>query len=163
MKPELKQFGELTAEDFDRHPAWINCHVEDYGEPWYDETDEETFRPWSRELPVSAADGMLLVKAVATLADGSLLPGFVTPAAGTDLGLVQPQVFAGGRMFSFWGGVMGIAQQYRDEFYKAVGKGADAVFPIRFAVAAGLVRDATDVVVNGFHCTGRGGTVVVER
>jgi hypothetical protein len=45
--PELKQFGDLTVDDFARCPAWISCHVQDYDEPWYDETDEETFRPWT--------------------------------------------------------------------------------------------------------------------
>lgn len=46
-KPELKQFGDLTHEDFDRHPVWIGCHVADYDELWYEDTDEETFRPWT--------------------------------------------------------------------------------------------------------------------
>ena len=42
-KPGLKQFGELVPADFERHPVWIGCHVADYEEPWYEETDEETF------------------------------------------------------------------------------------------------------------------------
>jgi hypothetical protein len=50
VKPELRQFGSLTAEDFERIPVWLACHVADYDEPWYDETDEETFRPWSGDL-----------------------------------------------------------------------------------------------------------------
>ena len=49
-KPELKQFADLTPTDFERHPVWIACHAEDYAEPWFNETDEETFRPWMGAL-----------------------------------------------------------------------------------------------------------------
>jgi hypothetical protein len=79
-RPELKQFGDLTAEDFERHPVWIGCHTADYDEPWYDDTDEETFRPRTGDLPADPSEGMLLVRANATLRDGSSFPGFLTPA-----------------------------------------------------------------------------------
>lgn len=151
MKPELKQFGELTAGDFEREPVWIACHVEDYDEPWYDETDEETFRPWSGELPVNASLGMLLVRATATLADGSSYPGFFTPAENDDLGLIQPQIFVDERLFSFWGGVMGIPRPYRDDFYRSIGRNSDAVFPIRFTGAPEIVESASPIEVQGFY------------
>jgi hypothetical protein len=61
-KPELKQFGDLTPADFERHPVWIACHWEDEGEPWYDETDEATFRPWTGALPAAPSEGMFLVR-----------------------------------------------------------------------------------------------------
>jgi hypothetical protein len=76
--PELRQFGELEAEDFHRHRVWIACHTADYGKSWYQDTDEETFRPYTGELPADAAEGMLLVRAVFELRDGSRYPGFVT-------------------------------------------------------------------------------------
>lgn len=99
-KPELVQFGALTPAHFARHPVWIVCHIPDYDEPWYDETDEETFRPWTGPLPVAATEGMLLARAAFVLADGSRLSGFLTPAVEGDptepLGLMQPQVFLPG-------------------------------------------------------------------
>jgi hypothetical protein len=55
-----------------------------------------TFRPWTDKLPVSPNDGLFLVRAKLTLADGRVLDGFVTPQIGTeavDLGIIQPQVF----------------------------------------------------------------------
>src|SRR5438874_1972957 len=79
---ELKQFGELDAEDFQRHPVWIGCHTADYGRPWHEDTDDETFRPYSGKLPVDPSEGMLLVRAVIELKDGSRYPGFVTPGSG---------------------------------------------------------------------------------
>lgn len=46
-KPELKQIGALSLSDFLRHPVWVGVHTRDTDEPWYDETDEETYRPWT--------------------------------------------------------------------------------------------------------------------
>ena len=55
--PTLKQFGDLSPLDFDASPVWVQCHIIDYDEPWYDDTDEETFRPWDRALPVDPDNG----------------------------------------------------------------------------------------------------------
>ncbi|HET7292718.1 MAG TPA: hypothetical protein VFM88_09845, partial [Vicinamibacteria bacterium] len=138
-RPELKQFGDLTPADFERHPVWIGCHTADYDEPWYEETDEETFRPRIGALPADPSEGMLLVRATAALADGSRLPGFLTPAfEADDLGPLQPQVFVGGRMFSFWGGMFGVPDEARRQFYRAVGKPAEAVFPMEVAAEPAL-------------------------
>ena len=99
-RPELKQFGDLTQADFDRHPVWIGSHTVDYDEPWYEETDEETFRPWTGGLPADPAAGMLLVTASYELPDGSRYPGFLTPDRDpADLGTLQPHLFAGNRAF----------------------------------------------------------------
>jgi hypothetical protein len=68
--PELKQFGDFDIEDLERHPVWIGCHTADYGKPWYEDTDEETFRPYRGKLPADPADGMFLVRAVFVLRDG---------------------------------------------------------------------------------------------
>jgi hypothetical protein len=163
VQPELKQFGDLTAEDFEREPVWISCHVEDYDEPWYGETDEETFRPWSGALPVSPSLGMLLVRATATLADGSSYPGFYTPAEGDELGFTQPQLFVSGRLFSFWGGLMGVSQSFRDDFYSSIGKDSDAVFPIRFTAAPELVESAGSIEVEGFYKSRGSEPAEIER
>src|SRR5262245_58094284 len=95
-KPDLKQFGDLSAGDFGKHPVWVSVHGLDSNEPWYDDTDEETFRPWTGKLPVSSEDGMFLVRAKFTLADGRVLEGFVTPqirSEALDLVIIQPQMF----------------------------------------------------------------------
>jgi hypothetical protein len=150
--PELKQFGDLTSEDFGRHPVWIGCHTTDYGKPWYENTDEETFRPWTGKLPADASEGMLLVKATLELHDGSRYTGFVTPAhTDGDLGTQQPQIFAGGQRFGFWGGMFGFPEAARQALYAALGKQADQVFPIRFSVDPGLATGATTGQVEGFY------------
>ena len=165
-RPELKQFGELEIEDLRRYPVWIGCHTADYGKPWYEDTDEETFRPYIGTLPASPAEGMLLVRAVFELKDGTRYPGFVTPAAegwdkGHDgraisehnhiLGTQQPQIFVGDRAFGFWGGMVGIPSQAQQELYKALGKGPDAIFPLRFCAEAGLTTGLGDGTIEGFY------------
>ena len=99
--PELVQFGDLSEAHFRRHPVWIQCHTVDYDAPWYDDTDEETFRPCDEPRPVGPDMGMLLVRATATLADGTVLPAaFLTPifedghpGVSHPLGGMQPQMF----------------------------------------------------------------------
>src|SRR6185503_15391472 len=57
MRPGLKQFGQLTMEDFDLAPVWASCHSFDSNEPWFDDTDEETFRPWGRQASIRSFGG----------------------------------------------------------------------------------------------------------
>ena len=151
-KPELKQFGELSAADFDRHPVWVGCHGSDYGEPWYEDTDEETFRPWTGALPVSPADGMLLVRATVELPDGTRHQGFITPAleAG-DLGTLQPELFVGQRRFSFWGGMLGVAVEERQALYAALKRSSPATFPLRFSADPSLATGVITGQVDGFY------------
>jgi hypothetical protein len=164
-KPELKQYGDLTREDFERCPVWIGCHNADYDEPWYDDTNEETFRPWTDDLPADASKGMLLVRATIELRDGSRHPGFVTPSQnpGEDLGTQQPQIFASDRRFGFWGGILGVRVEERQALYAALGKAADAVFPLRFAVDQSLATGNVSGEVNGFYRRLRDRSVQIER
>lgn len=149
-RPILKQFAQLSTLDFERSPVWIACHVSDYDESWYDDTDEETFRPYSGELPADA-DEMLLVAATATLNDGSVCPGFLTPAEdATDLGRMQPHMFADGVAYGFWGGTVGIAEDARREFLTACRKNEQDVFPIRFVADPAHSTGVTHTVVVGW-------------
>jgi hypothetical protein len=46
-RPNLKQFGQLVLDDFVTRPVWASCHSVDYDRPWYNDTDEETFRQFA--------------------------------------------------------------------------------------------------------------------
>jgi hypothetical protein len=152
MTPELKQFGDLSASDFERHPIWVSVHGQDEGEPWYDEADEETFRPWTGDVPVNASEGMLLVRATLELRDGSSHHGFATPAFdGDGLGTQQPQIFVGGQLFGFWGGIIGVPSERRQALYEALGKSSEDVFPLRFSIHPALATGVTSGVVEGFY------------
>jgi hypothetical protein len=149
--PELKQYADLTVEDFDRHPVWIGCHIADYDEPWYEETDEETFRAWIGALPVDPSEPMLLVRATIELHDGSRYPGFVTPSLDdSDIGSQQPQIFVAGQRFGFWGGMFGADATERQVFYSAIGKRAGDVFPVRFFFDPSLSKGVAGTL-EGFY------------
>jgi hypothetical protein len=151
-EPELKQFGSLTSEDFERYPVWIGCHTVDYDEPWYDDTDEETFRPWVGDLPADASQGMFLVRATIELQDGSRHSGFVTPdSSAGGLGMQQPHIFVGDRAFGFWGGIVGVPAEERQALYFALGRTPDAVFPLRFTVDPVLTTGEASGEAHGFY------------
>ena len=152
LKPELKQFSDLSPPDFERHPVWIACHTEDFAEPWFNETDEETFRPWTGVLPVGPSDGMLLVRATFELHDGSRHDGFLTPASKEgELGTLQPHLFVSGKSFGFWGGMAGVRPDRRTALYEALGKGPEALFPIRFSTDADLATGVAAGQIDGFY------------
>jgi len=157
MKPELKQFGMLTQSDFERFPVWVGVHTLDYDEPWYNETDEETFRPWSGVLPVDPSEGMLLVRSQMVLADGTNFIGFITPAHGTgevndtELGTVQPNLFsAKGSLVAFWGGMFGISDEVKKSTYNLLERTPNQVFPIRFSAEYGLTQGKQSGEIRGF-------------
>ncbi len=153
-KPVLKQFGELTPADFVKHPVWASVHTLDYDESWYDDTDEETFRPWTGKLPLSPADGMFLVRAKLTLADGRVLEGFVTPQIDNepvDLGTIQPQVFLpSGTRSDFWDGMFKRDAKERKALYDELGKNPKTIFPIKFAAEKGLAKGHVSGSIPGF-------------
>jgi hypothetical protein len=156
MEPELKQFGDLLASDFERHPIWVSAHGTDEDEPWYEETDEETFRPWTGKVPVDASEGMLLVRATMELRDGTSHPGFATPAFdGDGLGTQQPQICIGNQIFGFWGGIAGVQVEYRRALYQALAKTPAEIFPLRFSIDPALATGLTSGVVEGFYKTVR--------
>src|SRR5262245_47739360 len=130
-KPLLKQFGDLTPNDFNEYPVWVQCHTFDYEEEWCDETDEETFRPWIGMTPVSPELGMFLIKAELKLKNGETYSGFVTPSLESehkgenDLGLIQPQIFVQtGERIGFWTGMFPEEGEI-ERFYRLIGKRVD--------------------------------------
>jgi hypothetical protein len=153
-KPILKQFGDLTGANFEKHPVWASVHTLDYDEPWYDDADEETFRPWMGKLPVSPEEGTFLVRAKLTLADGRVLDGFVTPqhdCETMDLGTIQPQAFLpSGRRSDFWDGMFKRDQEERRVLYEELGHDPSSIFPIKFAAERRLAKGHVSGVIPGF-------------
>lgn len=167
--PEMKQVHELTEQDLLRHPVWIGVHNYDYGQPWYNEADDQTFRPWAEPLPFAEERGLALVRGTFELADGSAYPGFFSavrhnwdePIPGrrlkdgtyakplqwsarrtggplTILSLQNPVIFIGPRGFDFHLKRPPRRKPYIKDFYAAIGKPPNAVFPVRFFADPGL-------------------------
>ncbi len=165
-KPLLRQFGELSPADFIAHQVWIACHSADYDEPWYDDTDEETFRPWNGPLPVGPEEGMLLVRAQMTLADRRSFAGFITPQHDSEplhLGAIQPQLFLpSGTRTDFWDGMSKRTDQRRDIVYAELGRDRSAIFPIQFQAYDGLATGHISGEIPGF-CWCPADTIEVYR
>ena len=150
-RPLLRQASDLKAGDFGKHPVWVHCHVVDYDESWYDDTDEETFRPWLGALPINPSHAIFLVTAEFVFANGSTFEGFVTPATEpADIATMQPHVFVGEERVGFFGGVFGVPEDTRVRFHHAVG-GSTGVFPVTFAAKPTLARGIVSGTVHGFY------------
>jgi hypothetical protein len=152
--PLLKQFGDLSASDFELHPIWVSCHGTDQDEPWHDDTDEETFRPWTGQVPVDPADGIFLVRSRFRIASGQEYAGFVTPAMPQEsgnLGAIQPHMAVAGRFVSFWYGMMNIPAETKSALYVALRKKPSEVFPIRFEAEPDLTIGIASGEIAGFY------------
>ena len=164
-RPLLRQAADLTAADFEAHPVWVHCHIVDYDEPWYEDTDEETFRPWLGRIPVAPGHAIYLLRAGVVFADGSCWPGIVTPAEKPDdFGSMQPCVFIGTRCFTFWGGMPGVPKETREEFYREAKRGSVRdVFPAQVRAEPSLASGVTSITVHGFYRMLREDEVECER
>jgi hypothetical protein len=60
-------------------------------------------------------------------------------------------MFVGERRFRFWGGMFGVPADVQQAFYSALGKGVEAVFPLRFSAEPGLATGAVAGWVEGFY------------
>jgi hypothetical protein len=155
--PLLVQFGDLTMEHFADDPVWVACDSVDHDEPWYAETDAETFRPWGGPLPVDPIDATYLVRADFTFRDGERLPGFVSPVmpdAPSDLmlGALQPHVFVPtGECVALWLGMVGDAAAAARMLYASTARSAREIFPIAVSARAGLARGSCSAVLTGFY------------
>lgn len=165
----FKQYGELTPEDFQTHPVWVSCHLADEEEVWFEETDEESFRPWLGPLPVDPS-GLYLVAAAFSLADGTQLEGFVTPASPDEpypgvLGTVQPCVFsAEGQVVCFWLGMFPQRASVQ-RAYNVLAKHPSQVFPVQFNASRELMSGVREGEIAGFYSVpgGLNSKVVVEQ
>lgn len=158
--PELKQESDLTPADFLRLPVWIGVHNFDSDEPWYENSDEETFRPWTGPLPFKESRGFVLVAATFTLRDGSVYPGYFRSVRDDEsrrgnktevLVLQSPIIFIDGRSFDFRRRVPGLQRAAARQLYSAFGKKAKDVFPVRFAASPALARGVVTGNIEGFY------------
>ena len=167
VSPILKQVGDLVAADFEEYPVWVDCHIVDYDEPWYDDTDEETVRPWSGTFPVDPEEATFLVSAQFRLPTGKVFPGWVNPrpfAEPFDLGFMQPRIFVAGRIYAFWGGGLLATVEERSSFYAAAGVSAISAFPIEFSALPGLASGRSAGQLEGFyHAPDFRGPALIER
>jgi hypothetical protein len=156
-KPILKQFADLTEKDFNDFPIWVSCHIIDYDEDWYDDTDEETYRPWTETNNDIIRETNCLVKTRLTLFSGDIYSGISSPEITdeqkneNDLGGIQPHIFTrDGELFGFWSGMFQRNNKFLNSFYSAMGKSKDQIFPIKFEAETSQNGMTTSGTINGF-------------
>jgi|HubBroStandDraft_2_1064218.scaffolds.fasta_scaffold629716_1 hypothetical protein len=81
--PLLRDISELTPSDFREHPLWVCVHGRDQEAPWYEQTNDQTYRPWIGALPYvpKSPFDAVLVAAIFELADGTTYRGYFNPVA----------------------------------------------------------------------------------
>ncbi len=137
-----RQIHELTPLDLETFPIW---------EFNLDETakggqDELTVRPWVASGPLDPADRMFVVRAVFTLADGSMRRGYVTPPGRGDASVsaLQPIIVTDQGQVRFWCGTSVPGPKRLARSYQLLGKEAQQIFPLLFEseveLAGGPVR-----------------------
>ena len=144
-----KQVYELTTEDLEQHPVW-EFALDEEGE---EGQDEATVRPYEVQGTLDPAEGMFVVRARLTLADGTELTGYLTPPVQGDssLGTLQPAVVGPTGQVSFWCGMVQPEPNRLADSYAVLGKASAAqVFPIRFESDVAFVGGPIAGEVPGF-------------
>ncbi len=165
-RPILKQFSELKQLDFTKHPVWVHCHIIDYNKPWYNDTNEETFRPWSGKFPVKPSYTTFLVRSAFTLNDGTVYQGFVTPVEEfkddiqMHLGTIQPHILHPSMgVVPFWYGFRKPRSEEIKNCYKLLQKTAGEVFPMHFKIGPNLSTGISGGKLFGFYHLEKNGVI----
>ena len=137
-----KQIYDLTLHDLEAFPIWeFNLDAAVNGGQ-----DELTIRPYVATGPLNPVDRMFVVRAVFTLADGSMKRGYLTPLGRVDegVGVLQPIIVTEQGQVRFWCGTSVPDPKRLARSYQLMGKEANEVFPLLFesevALAGGQIR-----------------------
>jgi hypothetical protein len=123
-----KQVYDLTTHDLAKHPIW-EFALDEEGEEGQDEATVRPLMETEREA-FDPMEGMYVVGARFTLADGGVHVGYLTPCEDPeDMGTIQPQIVTEKGQVGFW---LGLASVNLEESYAKLGKSAEATFPVKF-------------------------------
>lgn len=139
-----KQVYELTAADLEAHPVWEHC---------------------------LEYEGMMVVRATLTLANGIRFPGLLyyapeVPGQGYGpLANLQPQAITPQGQVMFWYGALTPTPEILAEAYGKLGADAKGVFPVRYASEVTLATGPISGEIPGFQylATRRKGWFSSER
>ncbi|MYM69172.1 hypothetical protein GTP45_20355 [Pseudoduganella sp. FT55W] len=140
-----KQVYDLTLSDLELSPIWEYASDEEGIEG----QDEATVRPASPSILDDALAGQFVAAARFTLADGTRMYGYLSPGSfgSCDLGSIQPAIVTDNGQVSFWFGCLEPPRTYIESSYAVLGKSADEIFPLSFALdAASNIYEAAGIV-----------------
>jgi hypothetical protein len=143
-----RQVYELTLSDLDQFPVWEFAQDEETVE----EQDEATVRPYSK-VPVDPSDGLQVIRATFTLADGTKLIGFVSstpPTLQSDISSQQPVILLEKVHILLYFGIFRPDAAKIDSYLYALGKSAAEVFPLRYKTEIDVIGGCIEGAVAGF-------------
>ena len=143
-----KQVYELTLDDLNEFPIW-EFALDEEGE---EGQDEATVRPYKISGKLNPSDGMFVVRATFTLADGSKMQGYLTPPIqGADgLGTLQPIIIIKRGQILFWYGVLAPDAQRLAQNYEKLGRSPSEIFPVKVTSDIELVDGPIHAIIPGF-------------
>jgi hypothetical protein len=143
-----KQVYELTMDDLRQRPVW-EFALDEEGE---EGQDEASVRPCDIPGAVDPSDGTFIVRAAFTLADGTLMHGYLTTPTSDDdgLGTLQPVIISERGQILFWQGVITPDAKSLAESYAKLGRDAARAFPIQVVSDVDLVGGLVRATIPGF-------------
>lgn len=127
-----KPFPALTPADFREHPVWAACGPAGEDGVW--------FTPHGGALPVDPDEGHYLVRAQATLSDGTWVPACFTPVTSeADACRMLPHLLVGAAPFDLDTLALGEAEERVRSCRARLGKRPAEVWPVKVVAGAGLV------------------------
>ncbi len=143
-----KQVYELTMDDLRQFPIW-EFRLDAEGQSGQ---DESTVRPHTESGLLNPAGRMFVVRAAFTLADGTKLPGYITPPVRghEGLGTMQPIIVTARGQVRLWCGTAAPDAKRLAQSYELLGKDAQRVFPVRFESEVELADGPARGSVPGF-------------
>lgn len=156
----IKSCDDLCADDFDQYPAWIESHVNDFGNPIYEDLDEDAVRPWTGKYPLPVTTCCKL-RASFQAHNGVSFIG--TVVHWSDTGPKEhcilehdPTIYLpNGETIAFWhGAVYQFGDKWLTEslqsFYRHYQLDADRAFPLRYTVPSTLIAGGLQGSIPGF-------------
>lgn len=145
----LKNFLELTLQDFKTYPIWVQCHIIDYSNYWYEQTQEDTVRPYTGPKP-AVLNYCFLMLAEFIFNDGTEFEGFTSPA--DKIGsIVNARVFINNKQEFFWHGGLKPTQQEIDDFYQRIQKKHADIFPVKVQIKNSLAAEEVSIEIKGLQ------------
>ncbi len=143
-----KPVYDLTQRDLLQTAVW-EFALDEEGE---DGQDEATVRPWAGKEPLDPGDGMFVVRAIFTLADGTRLLGYLTPAVPgmSSMGTIQPVIVTDEGQVMFWYGLLAPTTESLQDTYLRLGRVAEQVFPVTYASDVELTSGPVSGQIAGF-------------
>jgi hypothetical protein len=149
-----KQLSDLVASDLERYPIW-EFAIDEEGE---EGRDEETVKPRPELEIADPAEGIFIVRAEFTAADGTRFDGFVSPHEENHIGYLQPTILTEEGRVPFWFGVVPPGTPELDASYRQLGKTAAQLFPLRYRALVEHAGTELEDEINGFMHYERAGT-----